>query len=420
MRDEGRTGDGCASLFAWNYRFPAARTVKESVVADFKERKPRAFDDIRTLPEILEMLKIQFHGKKLNIKYSIDRMEARINEYLEDNTVMLVTDQEYTPEDTITVYGLLDKYFEIDMKVVETRGPGYFRCRIVSMRKASRGRRDLRFKVSPEKVIATNFKISKHTIDITNFTIPTSIKVIIDQFQSQQARLADIFKVDVFQQGDPIIERVKKTQKTVYIADFSNPDSLAPENDNFIDLREFLGDEADLYLKKGVERGYKSLIISPVTYITQSEQPIPFAYIQAISKKELLPVEKVLEIKELGFTLMDRIRDANTLMVPVHQQIVDISLGGAKLLLSDENLKKYVVHSKGFVFDIVFKLQAPITIYGEIKFTFNDSAGNLYVGVDFAGNSSRKDEMKRFYSIIKPMEIEYKNRLIKEMKQKNR
>ncbi len=389
-------------------------------MADFKERKPRAFDDIRTLPDIIEMLKTQFHSKKLNIKYSIDRMEARINEYLEDNTVMLVTDQEYTPEDTITVYGLLDKYFEIDLKVVETRGPGYFRCRIVSMRKASRGRRDLRFKVSPEKVIATNFKISKHTIDITNFTIPTSIKVIIEQFQSQQARLADIFKVDVFQPGDPIIERVKKTQKTVYVADFSNPDSLAPENDNFIDLRDFLGDEAGLYLKKGVERGYKSLIISPVTYITQSEQPIPFAYIQAISKKETLPIDKVLEIKELGFALMDRIRDANTLMVPVHQQIMDISLGGAKLLLSDENLKKYVIHSKGFVFDIVFKLQAPITIYGEIKFTFNDSAGNLYVGVDFAGNSSRKDEMKRFYSIIKPMEIEYKNRLIKEMKQKNR
>ncbi len=69
------------------------------------------------------------------------------------------------------------------------------------MRKASRGRRDLRFRVSPEKVIATNFKISKHTIDITNFTIPTGIKVIIEQFQSQQSRLADIFKVDVFQPG---------------------------------------------------------------------------------------------------------------------------------------------------------------------------------------------------------------------------
>ncbi|HSV97682.1 MAG TPA: DUF1577 domain-containing protein [Spirochaetota bacterium] len=389
-------------------------------MAEFKERKLRAFDDIRTLPDIIEMLKTQFHNRKLNIKYSIDRMEAKVNEYLEDNTVMLVTDQEFTPEDSITIYGLLDKYFEIDLKVVETRGPGYFRCSIVSMRKASRGRRDLRFRVGPEKVTATNFKISKHTIDITSFTIPTGIKVIIEQFQSQHSKLADIFKVDVFQPGDPIIDRVKRSQKNVFIEDFSNPESLKPENDNFVDMEEFLGDDAEQYLKKGIERGYKSLIISPVTYITPAEQPIPFAYIQAISKKDILTIEKMLEIKELGFTLMDRIRDANTLLVPVHQQIVDISLGGAKLMLSDENLKKYVIHSKGFVFDIVFKLQAPITIYGEVKFTFSDKAGNLFVGVDFAGNSSRKDEMKRFYSVIKPMEIEYKNRLIKEMKQKNK
>jgi len=40
--------------------------------------------------------------------------------------------------------------------------------------------------------------------------------------------------------------------------------------------------------------------------------------------------------------------------------------------------------------------------------------------VDFAGNSSRKDEMKRFYSIIQPMENEYRNRLIREMRQKKK
>jgi len=45
---------------------------------------------------------------------------------------------------------------------------------------------------------------------------------------------------------------------------------------------------------------------------------------------------------------------------------------------------------------------------------------NLIIGVDFAGNSSRKDEMKRFYSIIQPMEVEYRSRLIKEMRQKKK
>ena len=71
--------------------------------------------------------------------------------------------------------------------------------------------------------------------------------------------------------------------------------------------------------------------------------------------------------------------------------------------------------SKGFIFDLVFKLQAPITIYGEIKSTYSDEEA-LYAGVDFAGNSSRKDEMKRFYATIKPMEAEYKAKLIKSLK----
>ena len=86
--------------------------------------------------------------------------------------------------------------------------------------------------------------------------------------------------------------------------------------------------------------------------------------------------------------------------------------------ITNPDLKKYIHKSRGFVFDIVFKLQAPLTIYGEIKATSTDSEGNLILGVDFEGNSSRKDEMKRFYSVLKPMEADYKSRLIRSIKGK--
>jgi hypothetical protein len=116
--------------------------------------------------------------------------------------------------------------------------------------------------------------------------------------------------------------------------------------------------------------------------------------------------------------LIDRIRDANTLLVTVHQRIVDISKGGAKLCITDENLKKSILKSRGFIFDVVFKLQAPITMYGEIRATYVDDNGNLMVGVDFGGNSSRKGEMKRFQSILKPKEAEYKAKLLQSIKKK--
>jgi hypothetical protein len=274
--------------------------------------------------------------------------------------------------------------------------------------------------MSAEKVAATNFKLSKHTIEISDFKIPTGIKVIIEQFQSQQQKLGDIVKVDVFSGGDAILDHVKKTGKNVLVEDAANPDSYRPVNDDFIDLVSLLDDEFDQYVKKNVERGYKSLVAVPVVYLTESGGSIPFAYIQVISKSGPLSLDDVLEIKELSINLVSRIRDANTLLVPVHQDILEISMGGARIMLTDENLKKYVMHTRGFIFDIVFKLQAPITIYGEIRHMYTNGAGNLFVGVDFAGNSSRKDEMKRFYSIMRPMEVDYKSRLLKEMRQKKK
>ena len=385
-------------------------------VVTYKQRKQRNFDGVITNDDAVSLLKNNFRNKKLHIKYSIEKREAKINEFLDDNMLMIVTDPDYIPGDDITLYGLLDKYFEIDFKVKEVRGPGYFKCSVESMRKASFGRKDLRFKVSSEKVIATNFKISKHTIDISDFKIPTTIKVIIEQFQSQNAKLGDIVKIDVFQSGNELLDYIKKSGKTLFVEDCANPESYTPLNEDFVDLRDIYGDDLNRVMKRSVERGYKSIITSPVVYITESSQSVPFAYVQVITKKDALSMVNVLEIKELGFNLVDRIRDANTMLISVHQQILDISMGGAKLLITDENLKKYIKHSKGFIFDIVFKLQAPITMYGEIKYTFADDTNNLYVGVDFAGNSSRKDELKRFYSVIKPMEIEYKNKLIKEMK----
>jgi len=386
----------------------------------YKERKPRSFQDIKTLDDILDFLNTQYTNQTFTIKYSIEKRLAKINEILEDKSVMVVTDSDYEPDGNIILYGLLDKYFEIDLKVEETRGPGYFKCKIQCLRKAERGRKYLRFKVSAEKVTATNFKISKHTIELNNFTIPTTIKVIIEQFQTQHLKLGDVVKVDLFQPGDAILENIRKTGKALFIEDTSKPESYKAMNDDFIDLKDLLGDDLDIQMKKNIEKGYKSLIMCPVIYITETEQSVPFAYIQVISKQQFFSLDKVIEIKGLCFTLVDRIRDANTMLIQAHQRIVDISVGGAKIMFTDQNLKKYVSRTRGFIFDVVFKLQAPITIYGEIKHLYSDPDDNLFVGVDFAGNSSRKDEMKRFYSIMKPMEIDYKNRLMKERKDKKK
>ena len=392
--------------------------IKVQVLIEVKQRRNRDFEAFKTVDDVINILKSQFSNRKLYIKYAVEKTEVIINEYLDDKSLMVVTDAQYKPEGDIIIYGLSDKFIEIDLEVLENITSGYYKCRVKTARRALKGRRDLRFKLAHDDAVATNFRVSKHTIDVSGLKIPTSIKVLLEQFQNTNSKLADIVRVDVFDMENtgPLFMEMKKTGKSCFIENVEDTGSYSAVNDDFVDPKELLGNEVDDYMKKNIERGYKSIIIVPIIYITDQETSIPFAYIQVISKTQNLGIEKVLELKDYSFKLVDRIRDANTVLIPVHQDIVDISRGGAKLQITDKDLQKYILKSRGFIFDIVFKLQAPITIYGDIRSTYSDDRGNILVGVDFEGNSSRKDEMKRFYSILKPMESDYKSKLIKQLK----
>jgi uncharacterized protein DUF1577 len=382
-----------------------------------KQRIKRDFIDFNDTDELLNILKTKFSNRKLYIRYDVDKTEISINEFNDDGSIMVVTDTSSTHEDIISIYGLIDKYIEFDLKILDELGPGYYRCKLISGRRANKGRRDLRFKVEDGEVYSTKFKISKHTIDVSNFKIPTSIKVVLDQFQSSNSKLSDIVKVDILSSEDKnfVLKIARKTGKALFIPNTEEVESYNAFNDEFIDVASVLGDDLKKYMQINIQKGYKSILLVPIIYLSDKEESIPFAYIQMISKSEYFDIEHVLNLKDHSFKLVDRIRSANTIVVSAHQGLYDISRGGAKLKIADKDLQKYMIKSKGFIFDLVFKLQAPITMYGEIK-SIIKSDKDLLVGIDFEGNSSRKGELKRFYSIIKPMEVTYKSKLIKSLR----
>jgi hypothetical protein len=390
-------------------------------VATFKERKQRFFEEIESIGEIYTLLKGFFTtSKHLKIKYDIDEREISISD-CDDLTqhITIVTDENYTPGENgfFVIYGLVDKYIEAELQVVDNRGAGFYECEIKGGRKATTTRSDIRFKVNSDDVIATNFRISKYTIDVTTFTIPTGIKVILDQFETQNKSTSNVFEVGLFANStDPVMAEIRKTGKTLFVEDLGNEDAFAPMNEDFLDLKAVCGNEFNRYVMKMKEKGYKSIIIAPILYLNEAEQTIPFASISMISKERSYTFEDVFSLKEKTFKLIDRIRDANTAYIETKQQILDISRGGARLKIDNPELKASMLKARGFVFDILFRLQAPITVYGEIKFTAMDPDKSLLVGLSFAGNSARKNEMKRFYEIMQPMEISYKKKLIMQMR----
>jgi len=373
----------------------------------------RQFEIIDSVDEVIQVLNENLSSITFYIKFDSNKNVVQINEISEDGSITVITDPNFTPvNNKLTIYGLLDKYFEIELAVTGVMGPGYFKCNIIKANRAVSVRKELRLKVKPEQVLATKFMVSKHSIDVSNFNIPTSIKVLLDQFHSQNTNLSDIFKVDVFEQGHGILDNIRKAGKILFIQDVNNPDAYGYSDEDVIDAREILGKNISEYTKKYAEKGYKSIIIAPIQYITDAGNPVSFAYTQMISKTRIFTTDDINKLKQDLDNLITRIKDSNTLHIDVNQQIADLSKSGAKLHITDEDLKKYLVNTRGFVFNIVFKLQAPITVYAEIKNIYSDADGNMFVGVLFAGHSSRKGEIKRFYSYLDPMIKTYKEQLL--------
>jgi hypothetical protein len=381
------------------------------------KKTDRKYEIIDISEKLIQDLKINIKDLMLYIKFDTEKTVVQISQVNDDKSITVITNPGFIPEDNkMSVYGLLDKYFEMDLYVDEIKGPGLFRCSITNARRAVEVRKELRIKVNPEQVLATNFIISKHTIDVTSYNIPTSIKVLLEQFHSQNSSLCDFFKVDVFDKADLILDKIRKTRKIFYCEDINDQNTYKTESDEIMDVYELFGDSLPEYIKKYSEKGYKSIIIAPVNYITDSGTPVAFAYVQMISKSRVFSADDVQKTKDLLIKLVERIKDANTVLVQTEQQIVNLSRSGAMLYITDERLKKYLKITKGFIFNIVFKLQAPVTIYAEIKNVFLDDNGNLSIGIMFAGHSSRKDEIKRFNSFLDPIIKNYKDKLLKQRK----
>ena len=381
------------------------------------ERKAREFVVIEDQDEISGLIETRLANKNKFLKNPLEKIQVSIREYKPDNTLDLITDPEFEPsEPAVAIYALLDSYIEIDLEIIEKIDAGMFHCRISRIQKAVTGRRDLRFRITSDQAVATNFRVSRQALGIGFFTIPTGIKVLLDQFHSTNSNMSDIVKVDIFRNDDnTLLKGIKKTCKAVLIADTSNADDYGSAGEDFLDCRTIFGDGLSQVIMKNIEKGYKSILITPILYINEAENMVPFGYIQLVSKSSPLTIETAEKLKGDAVKLVERIRDANTAFLPIRQEVIDISKGGAKLMITDSELKKLAGKAAGFIFDLVFKLEVPITIYAEIRSSFTDEKGSLIVGVDFQGNSSRKNEMKRFYSYLEPMEQDYKAKLKKSM-----
>ncbi|MCB1314788.1 MAG: DUF1577 domain-containing protein [Leptospiraceae bacterium] len=329
--------------------------------------------------------------------------------------ILSVNMGQYEPEEgqQITMFRILGRYMHLKCRVVKYTGQGNLYTVTVEQAAIARANRSaLRLPIRHNEAHISNIRASKHTIDATLFNIPTSVKVNFSTYEQNLKGRFEFVKIDVFGKRGTVLDEIRKTGRTLFIRDTQNPDDYKARDDGFVDYAEYLDDDLRSSMIEYQRGKIKSDIIVPVNYITHDQSSIPLGYIQAQSKTEHLDVDKVLELREIAFEMVDRIRDSNTVLIQEQQPILNVSNGGLKVLITNQELREYLARQNGFTFDLFFKMQAPITLYGLIRSAYTGVDG-LTLGLQISGNSSRPGEIKRFKDNIANLERQLKETMQK-------
>ncbi|MCB1324323.1 MAG: DUF1577 domain-containing protein [Spirochaetales bacterium] len=314
---------------------------------------------------------------------------------------------EYEPEDgtKLTLFRILGRYIHLECMVARHSGSGnLYEVMITGAAIARKERSALRIPVQDGEAHISNIRASKHTIDASLYNIPTSVKVNFSTYEQTLKGQADVVKIDVFGKRGTILDEIRKTGRSLFVRNTQDPGDYTALDDAFVDYAEFLDDALQKRIHEYNHAKVKSEIIVPVVYLTHDNSRIPLGYIQIQSRTEHFERDRALELQQTAFEMVDRIRDSNTVLIQERQEVVNVSRGGIKVLISHKDLKEYLVRQNGFTFDLFFKMQAPVTLYGLIRSAYKSKDGDLLLGVQISGTSSREGEYKRYSDNVDALE----------------
>lgn len=363
------------------------------------ERKgARELEFISSHEKINHLIKNHLNGRSLFLQTQDPALEVKLLSFNENNVITIDTTPTRLEQDQeVRLFRILGRYVELHGMVVRHIAPGcQYNIHVRAAGIAKKDRQFARFSVSENEVTMTNVRASKHTIDATLYNIPTTVKVNFSTYEHKMKASADFVKIDVYGARGTLFDEVRRSTRTVFVQDTQNPECYKPSSPFYFDYYSWLGEKLPKQMEEYKRNKIVSELIVPVTYITHDQTSIPLGYIQMQSRKQPFGEDKVLELQQLAFEMVDRIRDSNTVLIQEKQKIINYSMGGIKALITHADLRDYISRQAGFTFDLLWKMQAPITLYGLIRSAVTLPDGSLMLGVQISGNSSRDGEMKRF------------------------
>lgn len=333
-----------------------------------------------------------------------------------NGTVEIQSPVPFELEDQPVFFRVLGRYLEMHGTIIQKKDAEHFTIRIDRLGVSVKDRSDMRIPVEGDEVCITNIQTSKYLIDTANSTIPTTVKVSFGEYERLLASEFDSVKIDVFGQRGTLLDEIRKTGKAVFIADTTNPDSYSPADPRFIDCGRFLGAGLQKQIFEYRNKKVRSEAIVPVIYVTHDRTEVPIGYLQVQSRTKIFDLSVIDRLKQICEEMIEKIRLSNTVYVKERESIVNMSLRGMRVRIRNRELASYIMRQSGFTFDVLFRGQAPITVYGLIRSAAKTAEGHLICGVQIAGYTDDTAGKARYESNVRGMEQKYKQKMQMEMK----
>lgn len=371
------------------------------------ERHRRDMDLIQQKEKIVLILSKYLNKQNLKVK-GLENSYVKLKEFSTDGqniTIEGSQDIKLNIGDHVSLSKLLARYVQLDCEVIKLKPFHHFDLRIHEVYIAKKERIHQRIQPPAGHVWVTNIRTSRASLDTSELnTIPTYVKINFSDYESKLRQRFDYIKIDVFHTGlDEKFYIVKKTGKTLYLENTQKDECYESFDDDYIDYYDELLGDVNKAKYQYKNKKIVSEVIMPIIYLNPYNEASPIGYVHIQSKTYPISPDQVMEAKVLTFEMIDRIRESNTLVNRKRFPIVDMSEGGLRILVDDAELIDQLPHQLGFTFDIYYKLQSPMTMYGLIRYVAKDAKGRLILGLSISGSSNSSSDRERYLTNLGSM-----------------
>ncbi|PJZ42225.1 hypothetical protein CH370_08315 [Leptospira kmetyi] len=372
---------------------------------EYLQKVKREMDVITSIEQKNHVITKYLLEKELTFKIDPFDRKAVIKKILEGGEQILIQlpNVEESPEgNRFILYMILAKYIQLECILLQKLEKSVFALKVEKLAIARKNRDNQRFPVKPGAVYMTNVISSKTIIEANMFNIPTLVKVNFEDYKNRlKQRTKDIVNIDTLRPGlDRKFEIVKKTFKYLLIENTQDPNSYKNNGQERINYEKEVDDDLSSCIRKYKDQKIVSELIVPIIYVNHVEERIPIGYFSVQSKDQALTEKYAQELQVLAKDMVERIKESNTMKTPERFQILEASKGGIKVKIDHPHLIETLPKQDGFVFDIFFRMQAPFTVHGLIRWFTKDANNHLILGIELTGKSDLPGERARYESNI--------------------